>query len=618
MARADGGKWDFWIDRGGTFTDVVARDPSGAIHAVKLLSENREAYRDAAIAGIRTLIGVAPGMPIPAGAIAAVKMGTTVATNALLERKGDRTLLLITRGFRDALRIGYQARPDIFAKKIVKPEMLYERVAEVAERVRADGTIEARPDLAAVRRNLDIAWGDGIRSVAIVFMHAWRYPEHERAVAALAREMGFPQVSVSHEVSPLIKLVGRGDTTVVDAYLSPILRRYVDEVAAELGVGGRPSQRPTLDGATRSSPLPSGERALSLGEPKASLGEKGEGARADPERAEPPHPVRATRLPPRNANRPLPTGERGRLIRLGQRDADVLLPQQLPRPGEVGLGVDAERDRVDDGGVDAHAVFQRAELLQPLALLERRRLKADVAVERGAAEGVDADVMVERAGTRGRGGAGEIEDAQDAGILRREAGGRPDEFDNVRARLLLGAHDLGADGADVDGGIAKRGEGPPDRGGRHGRQVALEVDDDLGIRFQRRQRLVDARGAVQVIGTGHRRLAAGQLDGGGDGDVVGRHNDAADIGLDRAAPDVDDHRGAVDIRHRLARQAGGGHAGRDDDDGPVRGHLLGPVSGTYNGCNTGGDGGRKRPGKRRRVARCPKAEPLIRVALPQA
>src|SRR5947209_1142416 len=238
------GKWDFWIDRGGTFTDIVARDPEGRIVATKLLSEDRNAYRDAAIAGIQRLMGLAPGTTIPADRIGAVKMGTTVATNALLERKGDRTLLLITRGFRDALRIGYQARPQIFAKRIVKPEMLYERVAEVAERVRADGTVECAPDLAAVRADLALAWADGIRSVAIVFMHAWRYPAHEASVAALARDMGFPQVSVSHEVSPLIKLVGRGDTTVVDAYLSPILRRYVDQVAAEMaGETPHPSRR---------------------------------------------------------------------------------------------------------------------------------------------------------------------------------------------------------------------------------------------------------------------------------------------------------------------------------------------------------------------------------------
>ena len=240
MSHPAAAKWDFWIDRGGTFTDIVARDPQGQIRVTKLLSENREAYADAAVAGIRKLLGLADGDPIPPGAIAAVKMGTTVATNALLERKGDRTLLLITRGFRDALEIGYQARPDIFAKKIVKPEVLYERVAEVAERVRADGAVEATPDLDAVRADLKAAWDAGIRSVAIVFMHAWRFPDHERAVAALARDMGFPQVSVSHEVSPLIKLVGRGDTTVVDAYLSPILRRYVDHVARELGGNGAP------------------------------------------------------------------------------------------------------------------------------------------------------------------------------------------------------------------------------------------------------------------------------------------------------------------------------------------------------------------------------------------
>jgi 5-oxoprolinase (ATP-hydrolysing) len=239
MTVAPPGQWDFWIDRGGTFTDVVARGPDGNIRVAKLLSENPGAYRDAAIAGIRSLLGIAAGAPITSERIAAVKMGTTVATNALLERKGDRTLLLITKGFRDALKIGYQARPDIFAKKIVKPELLYERVVEVAERVRADGTVEQTPDLDAARRGLEAAWSDGFRSVAIVFMHAWKYPRHEDEVAALARKIGFPQVSVSHEVSPLIKLVGRGDTTVVDAYLSPILRRYVNEVTEELGEGPR-------------------------------------------------------------------------------------------------------------------------------------------------------------------------------------------------------------------------------------------------------------------------------------------------------------------------------------------------------------------------------------------
>ena len=209
---------------------MVGRRPDGTLTAHKLLSENPEAYRDAAVQGIRDLLGLAKGEPIPAGRVGAVKMGTTVATNALLERKGDRTLLLTTKGFRDALRIGYQARPKIFAKHIIKPEMLFEQVFEVDERVRADGTIERELDLAPVRAELERAKADGIKAVAIVFMHAYRYPEHEQRVAKLAREMGFPQVSVSHEVSPLIKLVGRGDTTVVDAYLSPILRRYVATV----------------------------------------------------------------------------------------------------------------------------------------------------------------------------------------------------------------------------------------------------------------------------------------------------------------------------------------------------------------------------------------------------
>src|SRR5688572_1455357 len=228
------GSWDFWIDRGGTFTDVVGRAPDGALTAHKLLSENPEAYRDAAVQGIRDLLGLKKDEPIPAGRVGAVKMGTTVATNALLERKGDRTLLVTTKGFRDALRIGYQARPKIFARQIVKPEMLFERVVEIEERVRADGTVENEPDLGAVRRDLEAALADGIKAVAIVFMHAYRYPAHEQRVAALAREMGFAQVSVSHEVSPLIKLVGRGDTTVVDAYLSPILRRYVAQVDDQL------------------------------------------------------------------------------------------------------------------------------------------------------------------------------------------------------------------------------------------------------------------------------------------------------------------------------------------------------------------------------------------------
>ncbi len=237
MKSAVNKSWDFWIDRGGTFTDVVGRRPDGKLTAHKLLSENPEAYNDAAVQGIRDLLGLKAGQAIPPGSVGAVKMGTTVATNALLERKGDRTLLLITKGFRDALKIGYQARPKIFARHIIKPDMLYERVAEVDERVRADGTVEKTPDLDAVRRDLAAAKADGIKAVAIVFMHAYRFPEHEKQVALIARDMGFTQVSVSHEVSPLIKLVGRGDTTVVDAYLSPILRSYVARVSSELKAG---------------------------------------------------------------------------------------------------------------------------------------------------------------------------------------------------------------------------------------------------------------------------------------------------------------------------------------------------------------------------------------------
>jgi 5-oxoprolinase (ATP-hydrolysing) len=227
-------QWDFWIDRGGTFTDVVGRRPDGTLTAHKLLSENPEAYADAAVQGIRDLLGLKAGEPIPPGHVGAVKMGTTVATNALLERKGDRTLLLITKGFRDALKIGYQARPKIFARQIIKPDLVYERVVEVEERVLADGTVEREPDLGLVRADLAAAKADGIDAIAIVFMHAYRFPKHEQRIAALAREIGFGQVSVSHEVSPLIKLVGRGDTTVVDAYLSPILRRYVAQVDKDL------------------------------------------------------------------------------------------------------------------------------------------------------------------------------------------------------------------------------------------------------------------------------------------------------------------------------------------------------------------------------------------------
>ncbi|MCX7140997.1 MAG: hydantoinase B/oxoprolinase family protein [Proteobacteria bacterium] len=226
-------RWQFWIDRGGTFTDIVARRPDGAIVTHKLLSENAEQYRDAALAGIRHLLGVAAGAPIPGEKIEAVKMGTTVATNALLERKGERTVLFITRGFRDALRIAYQNRPKIFARHIVLPELLYSKVVEIEERMGAHGEVLTPLAAEKTRRDLQAAYDEGYRSIAVVCMHGYRYQEHEKQVATMARAIGFGQVSVSHEVSPMMKLVSRGDTTVVDAY-SPILRRYVDQVASEL------------------------------------------------------------------------------------------------------------------------------------------------------------------------------------------------------------------------------------------------------------------------------------------------------------------------------------------------------------------------------------------------
>ena len=229
------GEWQFWIDRGGTFTDIVARRPDGGVLTHKLLSENPELYPDAALQGIRDLLGLAPGAEIPAAAIDAVKMGTTVATNALLERKGERVVLVVTKGFHDALRIAYQNRPQLFARRIVLPELLYESVVEAEERVGARGELLQPLDEAALRRDLTAAYDAGIRAAAIAFMHGYRFQDHERRAAEIAAEIGFTQISVSHQVSPLMKLVSRGDTTVVDAYLSPILRRYVDRVAGELG-----------------------------------------------------------------------------------------------------------------------------------------------------------------------------------------------------------------------------------------------------------------------------------------------------------------------------------------------------------------------------------------------
>ena len=226
--------WRFWIDRGGTFTDIVARAPDGALQTRKLLSDNPEQYADAAVQGVRRILGAGSG-PLPDGLVAEIRMGTTVATNALLERKGEPVVLAITRGFGDALRIGWQSRPDLFARQIILNDQLSERVVEIDERVRADGGVDRALDEDRARADLMAVRAAGFRAVAIVLVHGWRFTDHERRLAAIAREIGFEQISVSHEIGALIKLIGRGDTTVADAYLSPILRAYVDRVGADLG-----------------------------------------------------------------------------------------------------------------------------------------------------------------------------------------------------------------------------------------------------------------------------------------------------------------------------------------------------------------------------------------------
>jgi len=227
-------RWQFWIDRGGTFTDIVALKPDGSIISNKLLSENPAQYRDAAIQGIRDLMELPDDQPLASNQISTVKMGTTVATNALLERQGEPVLLAITKGFADALRIGYQSRPRLFDLAIELPEMMYARVFEVGERISAHGDILQSLDESNCRQGLQQAYNDGLRSIAIVLMNAYRYPQHELLIAAIAQDIGFTQISTSSRVSPLMKLVSRGDTTVVDAYLSPILRRYVEQVEQDL------------------------------------------------------------------------------------------------------------------------------------------------------------------------------------------------------------------------------------------------------------------------------------------------------------------------------------------------------------------------------------------------
>ncbi|KKG15227.1 5-oxoprolinase [Methanosarcina sp. 2.H.T.1A.6] len=236
-------RWQFWIDRGGTFTDIVARRPDGTLITHKLLSEAPSHYEDAAMHGIRQILGLPENAPFPSEEVEAIKMGTTVGTNALLERKGERTVLAITRGFGDALRIGYQNRPDIFAQKIELPDQLYERVIEVSGRYGVDGEEIVPLDLKAAKKELEEAYKVGIRSAAIILMHAYRYPDHELKLGRLARKIGFTQVSLSHQASPLIKFVSRGETAVVDAYLSPVLRRYVDMVEKNLQERERECER---------------------------------------------------------------------------------------------------------------------------------------------------------------------------------------------------------------------------------------------------------------------------------------------------------------------------------------------------------------------------------------
>ena len=228
-------KWQFWIDRGGTFTDVIGKNPKGKIATQKLLSENPKQYKDAAIQGIRDLLSIDRKESIPMHQIDSIKMGTTVATNALLERKGERTLLAITKGFADILRIGYQQRPKLFSLDIQLPDMIYSDIVEIDERVDIKGDVLIKLDLSNTKKILTEAFNEGFKSIAIVLLHGYRYQEHEIQISVIAKQIGFEQISVSHKISPLMKIIPRGDTTVVDAYLSPILRRYVNQVKAELG-----------------------------------------------------------------------------------------------------------------------------------------------------------------------------------------------------------------------------------------------------------------------------------------------------------------------------------------------------------------------------------------------
>jgi 5-oxoprolinase (ATP-hydrolysing) len=223
-------QWEFWIDRGGTFTDIIAHCEDGAIITHKLLSDNPSRYSDAALEGIRHILRLATNTPLPGEHISAIKMGTTVATNALLERKGEPTLLLTSQGFKDALEIGYQNRAEIFSFEINKPDILYQQVIEVPERMNVNGEIITPLNIEYTQQQLQQAYDYGLKSIAIVFMHSYRYPQHELQAAKIAKNIGFTQISISHKVSPLVKFISRGDTTVVDAYLTPILQRYISQI----------------------------------------------------------------------------------------------------------------------------------------------------------------------------------------------------------------------------------------------------------------------------------------------------------------------------------------------------------------------------------------------------
>ena len=500
------GRWQFWIDRGGTFTDVVARRPDGALVTHKLLSEpvrgdgeGGGGYTDPAIAAIRHLLGVAPAEPIPGGEIEAVRLGTTVATNALLERKGEPTVLVITRGFRDALRIAYQNRPRLFDRRIVLPELLYSRVVEAGERVAATGEVLVPLDEEDTGRSLLEAYRDGFRAVAVVCLHGYRFPGHEQRIGQIARRIGFTQVSLSHETSPLMKLVSRGDTTVADAYLSPILSRYVNQVTGELS-GVRLQFMQSSGGLTDARTFRGKDSILSAGRrhrghgPDVGRGRVRQGHRLRHgrhlhRRLALRRRIRAAvrdpggRVPHARSHAQHPHGRRGRRV------AAVLRRRAVPgrprlRGGEPGAGRVPPRRPADGHRRQPHARPDPARLLSARVRSRRRP-----------------------AARRRRG----------AGALRR-AGRR----DRRRAQPRGGGGRL-----------------PGDRGGEHGER------DQENLRAARLRR--------------HRVRAGDLRRGGRPACLCGRRRPGHD-----EHPDPPARRGALGLRHgpgRRHRDAGGGHGG---------------------------------------------------------